>query len=221
MADQGLWFKLWLGFDEDPDLGNLNDKDLLSWILLGCYLKKHGNEGMTCLSKPAVALQRKMRIEGYENLLTTLLKFPNIEVHEKQKDATDGPVALTVEWKNWHKYQSDYSTIRSRLFRDRQRFKKRREGEEKENEKKKRFIPPTPAEIAEFVKAENLKIDPQRFHNHYEANGWRVGKNPMKNWKATARNWKPEESFNATANKPANAFVARGTESSKYDDIGK
>ena len=26
-------------------------------------------------------------------------------------------------------------------------------------------------------------------YNYYEANGWRVGKNPMKDWKAAARNW--------------------------------
>lgn len=24
---------------------------------------------------------------------------------------------------------------------------------------------------------------------YYESNGWRVGKNPMKDWRAAARNW--------------------------------
>jgi len=27
------------------------------------------------------------------------------------------------------------------------------------------------------------------YHNYYVANGWRVGRNPMKDWKAAARNW--------------------------------
>ncbi len=28
------------------------------------------------------------------------------------------------------------------------------------------------------------------FFNHYEANGWRVGRNPMKDWRAAMSNWK-------------------------------
>lgn len=29
----------------------------------------------------------------------------------------------------------------------------------------------------------------ERFFDFYEANGWKVGRNPMKDWKAAARNW--------------------------------
>ena len=29
----------------------------------------------------------------------------------------------------------------------------------------------------------------ERFWNYYESNGWKVGRNAMKDWKATARNW--------------------------------
>ncbi|MBA4241434.1 MAG: transcriptional regulator [Sphingobacteriaceae bacterium] len=33
-------------------------------------------------------------------------------------------------------------------------------------------------------------IEAEKFHNHYESNGWLVGgKTPMKNWKASANNW--------------------------------
>jgi uncharacterized protein YdaU (DUF1376 family) len=33
------------------------------------------------------------------------------------------------------------------------------------------------------------KTEAQKFFNYYESNGWKVGKNPMKNWKAAANNW--------------------------------
>ena len=33
------------------------------------------------------------------------------------------------------------------------------------------------------------KIEAEKFFNYYESNGWKVGKNPMKNWKAAANNW--------------------------------
>jgi uncharacterized protein YdaU (DUF1376 family) len=36
---------------------------------------------------------------------------------------------------------------------------------------------------------EQGKIEGEKFFNYYESNGWKVGKNPMKNWKAAANNW--------------------------------
>ena len=32
-------------------------------------------------------------------------------------------------------------------------------------------------------------MDPDRFVDYYISNGWRVGKNPMKDWRATVRTW--------------------------------
>lgn len=54
---------------------------------------------------------------------------------------------------------------------------------------KRRFTPPTLEQLKEFIKNNNLNIDPERFLDYYESNGWKVGKNPMKDWQATARNW--------------------------------
>ena len=41
-------------------------------------------------------------------------------------------------------------------------------------------------------------VDPERFFDFYEANGWKVGKNKMKDWRAAFRNWERTE----TAGKP-------------------
>jgi len=32
-------------------------------------------------------------------------------------------------------------------------------------------------------------IEAEKFLNYYESNGWKVGKNPMKSWRAALRNW--------------------------------
>lgn len=32
-------------------------------------------------------------------------------------------------------------------------------------------------------------VDPQRFVDFYASKGWKVGKEPMKDWKAAVRNW--------------------------------
>ena len=46
-------------------------------------------------------------------------------------------------------------------------------------------------------------IEAQRFWDYYESNGWRVGRNPMKDWKAAVRNWQRNASI-ATPNQNGN-----------------
>lgn len=52
-----------------------------------------------------------------------------------------------------------------------------------------RFTQPTLAEVTDYCKARGNNVDPIRWHAHYTANGWRVGRNPMKSWKAAVVTW--------------------------------
>lgn len=54
--------------------------------------------------------------------------------------------------------------------------------------KNKKFVPPTLEEVTQYVRERNSKVDPQGFIDFYEAKGWKVGKTPMKDWKAACRN---------------------------------
>ncbi len=53
------------------------------------------------------------------------------------------------------------------------------------------FVPPTVEEVAAYVATRPVKIDPQRFVDHYTANGWVQGRQgkPVKDWKACVRTW--------------------------------
>ena len=55
--------------------------------------------------------------------------------------------------------------------------------------KSKTFIKPSLEEINNFILENNLKVNAEHFYDYYESNGWKVGKNSMKDWKATLRNW--------------------------------
>ena len=66
------------------------------------------------------------------------------------------------------------------------------EKEKDKKEKRKRFSPPTLEELKAYISEKNLNVDAERFIDYYTANGWKVGKNSMKDWKATARNWDRE-----------------------------
>ena len=51
--------------------------------------------------------------------------------------------------------------------------------------KRKVFIKPT----IEDIKNEFPNFNAEHFFNYYESNGWMVGRNKMKDWKATIKNW--------------------------------
>lgn len=53
----------------------------------------------------------------------------------------------------------------------------------------KKFIPPTVEEVKEYCIERNNNVDAERFIDYYTANGWKVGKNSMKDWKAAVRTW--------------------------------
>jgi hypothetical protein len=55
--------------------------------------------------------------------------------------------------------------------------------------KSTRFVPPTLEEVQEYCKERNNNVDAERFIDFYESKGWMVGKNKMKDWKASVRTW--------------------------------
>ena len=61
----------------------------------------------------------------------------------------------------------------------------------------RRFTPPTPDEVREYVSGRGSHVNPQKFVDHYTANGWRVGKNPMKDWQAAVRTWEQRDKDDA------------------------
>jgi len=64
------------------------------------------------------------------------------------------------------------------------------ESEIKNNpDKTKRFIKPNIQEIKDYCLERKNNVDVNKFFNYYEANGWKVGKNAMKDWKACIRTW--------------------------------
>jgi hypothetical protein len=55
--------------------------------------------------------------------------------------------------------------------------------------KAKRFTPPTLEEVTAYCIERNNNVDAERFIDYYTSNGWQVGKNKMKDWKAAIRTW--------------------------------
>jgi hypothetical protein len=65
--------------------------------------------------------------------------------------------------------------------------------------------------IEYFISKGSTQIEAQKFFNHYESNGWKVGgKTPMKNWQASVENWiLKSEQFNPKKQKSESHIIER------------
>lgn len=55
------------------------------------------------------------------------------------------------------------------------------------------FTPPTVAQVAEYCRERKNDVDPERFVDFYASKGWKVGNQPMKDWRAAVRTWEKRE----------------------------
>lgn len=82
--------------------------------------------------------------------------------------------------------------------------------------KRKTFKKPSIQEVSDYCQSRRNNVDPNRFVDYYTANGWMVGKNHMKNWKAAVRTWERNDKSSTkqqgSAPKSSNIFMEIGRE---------
>lgn len=134
---------------------------------------------------------------------------------EITRKTTNRFTVVTVE--NWSLYQADYDDDDKQMTNKRQtddkqmtngwqtddkrtlykEYKKTRIQENNNSARTRvshgdgvsKFVKPTLQEVKAYCIERGNDVDPERFINHYEANGWMVGRNKMKDWRAAVRNW--------------------------------
>lgn len=86
---------------------------------------------------------------------------------------------------------------------------------EKEDKERKRFKAPTVDEVSAYCRERGNGVDPQHFVDYYTANGWKVGKNPMKDWKAAIRTWERNDT-----SRKGGGNTGQGSNSERYRKSG-
>jgi len=77
----------------------------------------------------------------------------------------------------------------------------------KKDSKNKNFTPPTLEEVKNYCQERKNTVNPEKWISHYQSNGWKVGKNQMKDWKAAVRTWE------------GNSFESKPTQFANKDQI--
>ena len=65
----------------------------------------------------------------------------------------------------------------------------------------KRFKKPTVEDVSLYCQSRNNFVDAEKFFDFYSSNGWKVGKNAMKDWKAAVRTWEKNSTTEQTKSK--------------------
>jgi hypothetical protein len=139
--------------------------------------------GTILTSRDILALEVGLSVRQTRTALDKLKSTNELTI----KTSGQGTIIQIV---NYQKYQIETSeTTNERPANDQQTTTNK-------NVKKERniFIRPSVQEIDAYCLEQNLQINAQGFIDYYDSNGWKVGKNNMKDWKATVRRWaKPKE----------------------------
>lgn len=135
------------------------------------------------------------------NALITAIK-PSLDKTDERGGAREGSGRKSNEIKNNQNNSKEIKTNQNnQSFQETETETETRNGSiEKENiEKEKvakapiRFHKPTLDEVREYIKQKGYSFSAEQFYAYYESNGWKVGRNPMKDWKMACVTWQAKE----------------------------
>ena len=198
-----------------------NGKDyILFYLKLLCESVDHNGElrfsEQIPYSEDMLATVTNTNIDIVRSAIKVLTQLEMMEILD------DGTIFMDEVQKMIGSYADNDNANRQRRFRERKRqelLPQRYDGVTKSNESKRieidiekekdiesrgksdhsekpkrtTFTPPTPQEVTTYCLESGIEVDANAFCDYYESNGWMVGKNKMKSWKAAVRNWERHE----------------------------
>ena len=201
MSTQALYFHLSMRADDDGFINNpkriqrmigASDDDLKLLIA----------KSFIITFESGVVVIKHWKIHNY---IQSDRYKPTVYAEEKSLLEVKKNKAYTL---NEDSIQSVYiSDTQDRLGKDRLELGKDRLGKDSTEPKAKRFTPPTLEEVQAYCNERNNNVDANHFIDYYTSNGWLVGKNKMKDWKAAIRTWERNgysSSRQSKPNKPIN-----------------
>lgn len=137
------------------------------------------------------------------------------EISEVRSRATDNRRNQTIsnDIKRDQNTSNDIKTSNNNYNKE---DKENNNDKEKGERERRRFTPPTRDEVAAYISEKGYAVDADAWMAHYESNGWRVGSNPMKDWKAAVRTWARND-INRPRTAPARQVIAQQYTQRSYE----
>ena len=196
------------------DLYGVSDRMVREWI---SHLKERGYINIKMIYKEGTkeVLERRIYIVP---IISTADEDPpeeNFPTSGKKVPETPGKKFPTPEEK---KFRENNTSINNTSINKKENIIKEKSETEKDSvpesgarpkSEKRKFVKPTVEEIRAYCRERNNLIDAAHFYDHYESNGWKIGKNGMKDWKAAVRTWERNGYSNGTGKRGSDPFDVR------------
>lgn len=191
-----IWFKLlcMAGKQNNSGVFMLNDKIAYTDEMLATVFRRPLNTVRLAL--------RTFETYGMVEIVDSVVTIPNWEKHQsldKLETAKEKNRKRVAAYRERQKLLAaggnDYSNVTVTNCNDADIEEDKdidKEEDKKKNNVKKtasRFTPPTLEEVQAYCLERQNNVDAERFIDYYTSNGWKVGKNSMKDWKAAVRTW--------------------------------
>lgn len=216
-----IWFKLlcMAGKQNNSGVFMLNDKIAYTDEMLATIFRRPLNTVRLALS----TFERYGMVEIVDNVLTipNWEKHQNIDGLEKMREQNRKRVAAHREKQKLLAGGNAYSNVTVTESNGADNEEEEDKDKDKDKKVKKtasRFSPPTIDEVAAYCRERKNNVDPARFIDYYTSNGWLVGKNKMKDWKAAVRTWE-RSSYNNTGKTVGANGIAIENKPSELDGI--
>lgn len=188
---------------ENPELIKPNHSALYFFAIEHCnrlgWKKKFGFP--TEMAKDAIGIKN---YRTYMVTLNDLIDWGFIHMVERSKNQysaniialvkiTNAPTKALSKAMQKHSRKQGQSTYKSIVSINKPENNINHITNKPENGNLKRFTKPTLVEIENYCLERKNSINPNKFFDYYESNGWKVGRNSMKDWKAAIRNWEASD----------------------------
>lgn len=162
------------------------------YCVLDTIMRMQNNETNWCyMSKDTMANDLDLSKQAVLNIITKLVDKELIVKNSATKHLKVS--VLFLEYLNdYKKFTDGKETLLERSKNFTETGKKTLPNNNTNN--KNTFNRPKPEEVTTYAAELGFTLDGNHFVDHYEARGWLIGKNPMKDWKAAVRTWKRNSS---------------------------
>jgi len=217
------WFRMYSEFAIDPKIQMLSEVTQRRYLMLLCL--RCSNDTVT-LHDDEVAFQLRISNEDYLETKSLLISKGLIDddnkptAWDKRQFTSDSSAARVARHRKNKKQACNVTETKSNAIDTESESESESESETESETDNKKINKKTATANEEFKKttaqeielyAKDKKINLIGFFDYYESNGWMVGKNKMKNWKAAASGWSNRNSqFGGThENQPTSKILAR------------
>ena len=155
-----------------------------------------------------------------QNVRTALDRFERLGFLTNESTKT-GRLITIVNYSKWQDYKSQSNKDDDKgLTKDQHNPNKDLTSNKNEKHEKhdKNKIPPSFEDVQAYCTERNNGIDPRAFIDFYNAKGWMIGKNKMKDWKASVRTWERTNETTGNTTKPQKGTGTVGDGFEGYED---